>query len=144
MRFNADRIRIQIEAPFHHDPAPDSPIGPTDRLWEHEVIELFLVHEGTRYTELEFGPHGHWLALRLDGVRQIVDRDLPLKWRSQIDGDRWRGEGELMLSEPVVRWNAFAIHGVGAARRYLAAHPVGGDAPDFHRIEQFPLLQRNP
>jgi hypothetical protein len=35
------------------------------------------------------------------------------------------------------RVNAYAIHGQGANRRYLAAYSVGGTAPDFHRLDRF-------
>ncbi len=35
------------------------------------------------------------------------------------------------------RVNAYAIHGVGAARRYLAWAPSEGEGPDFHRLEAF-------
>lgn len=38
------------------------------------------------------------------------------------------------------RLNAYAIHGVGAARRYLAFRALGGERPDFHRLEHFARL----
>ena len=32
-------------------------------LWDYEVVELFLLNSDTEeYLELEFGPHGHYLA----------------------------------------------------------------------------------
>ncbi len=37
--------------------------------------------------------------------------------------------------------NAYAMHGVAGHRRYLAAHPVRGPAPDFHRLECFAPLE---
>ena len=36
--------------------------------------------------------------------------------------------------------NAYAIHGLGPARRFLAASPVPGDEPDFHQLASFPAL----
>jgi hypothetical protein len=42
-----------------------------------------------------------------------------------------------LLPPPPHRINAYAIHGQGTARRYLALHPVLGDEPDFHRLECF-------
>jgi hypothetical protein len=42
------------------------------------------------------------------------------------------------------RFNAYAIHGVGAARRYLAHFPVPGPRPDFHRLECFGALEATP
>jgi hypothetical protein len=38
---------------------------------------------------------------------------------------------------PPHRLNAFAMHGLGLRRRYLAMEPVPGEAPDFHRLEHF-------
>lgn len=131
--------RIEVEADFFGDPAPPSPPGPTDRLWEHEVVELFLVGDGERYTEIELGPHGHHLVLQLDGVRRVVRARIPIAYEVTRTGDRWRGVARVdaaLLPAPR-RWNAFAIHGVDAARRYCAAVPVPGPAPDFHRLDAF-------
>jgi len=37
--------------------------------------------------------------------------------------------------------NAFAIHGIGDERRFLAWVPVPGSAPDFHRLHHFPHVE---
>jgi hypothetical protein len=42
------------------------------------------------------------------------------------------------------RVNAYAIHGRGPSRRYLAAFPVPGDQPDFHRLDRFGALALRP
>lgn len=137
-------LEITVDAPFHGDPAPDAPPGPTDRLWEHEVVELFLVGPDgpdRPYTELELGPHGHHLVLRLEGIRRPVATLRPLVFKAEIRGERWRGLAAIARSElpdPVVAYNAYAIHGVGPRRRYLAHAPVPGDAPDYHRLQHFP------
>lgn len=134
------RWRITVDAPFHGDPAPPGPPGPTDRLWEHEVVELFLVGERDRYTEIELGPFGHHLVLQLRGVRRPVASRLPISYEAARLGDRWRGEAWIdpdLLPSPLRAWNAYAIHGLGPARRYCAAVPVPGDAPDFHRLTLF-------
>jgi hypothetical protein len=34
-----DALRVDVDAPFAGDPPPPGPPGPTDRLWEHEVVE---------------------------------------------------------------------------------------------------------
>lgn len=133
---------IEVEAPFHGGPPP-APAGSTDRLWEHEVVEVFLVGHGERYTEIELGPHGNFLVLQLAGVRQVAASHLPLDYVARIEGGRWRGCAALSRSlapESVLLANAYAIHGHGASRRYLAAHPVPGSLPDFHRIHLFPAL----
>lgn len=131
--------RLDVEARYFGDPPPPAPPGPTDRLWEYEVVELFVVGEDDRYTEIELGPHGHHLVLQLEGVRRPVRTHLPLAYRAVIDGDRWRGtaviDGALMPAPR--RWNAFAVNGLEANRRHLAAVPVPGPAPDFHRLDAF-------
>ena len=143
-------LRIEVDAPFHRDPPPPGEPGPCEGLWEYEVAELFIVGrdlgpESTEpeYTELELSPHGHYLLLRLRGLRQAFERRLELPYRAQIVGDRWRGEALLpshWLPPAPHRVNAFAIHGSGHRRRYLARTPVPGPAPDFHRLADFKPL----
>jgi hypothetical protein len=135
-------IQCSIEARFHGDPPPDSPLGSCWELWEHEVVELFLVGEGdpVPYTEIEVGPHGHYLVLKLLGERNVMERELPLAVTWERSLDRWSAtllipfdylpQGELLV-------NAYAIHGEGEARRYLVCTPLGGTQPDFHRIGYF-------
>ncbi len=138
-------LLVEVEAPFHQDPPPPGAPGSTDELWNFEVVEVFVAgadHEdgSVSYTEIELSPHGHFLVLELRGVRNIVRRGLPLDYQVVRDGDRWRGKARLareLLPLPPYRVNAFAIHGRGRSRRYLAAYPVPGEAPDFHRLEFF-------
>jgi hypothetical protein len=138
-----DGLVIEVTAPFHGDPPPPTAAGSTDRLWEYEVVELFLLGAADRYTEIELGPHGHFLVLALAGRRNPVASGLPLDWSASIDGSTWSGRARIawaQLPVPTERLNAFAIHGTGEARRYLAWSPVPGDRPDFHRIHLFPRL----
>ena len=138
-----DSLRVVVNAPFHGDPAPAGPPGPTPGLWNHEVVELFVVGAalaGPPYTELELSPHGHHLLLRLSGVRKVIEQGLPLAYRASITSRRWQGDALVprrLLPPPPHRLNAFAIHGAGPERRYLAMTPVPGAAPDFHRLEYF-------
>lgn len=140
-RLHDGRLHLRIDAPFHDDPPPPHAPGPTPKLWEHEVVELFVLGPGERYTEIEVGPHGHHLVLRLEGVRRAVASGLPLEVRGLArDGGRWQAEAVLdaaLLPPRPWRLNAYRIHGVGAARRYLAFQPAPGPAPDFHRLEAF-------
>lgn len=145
-------VDLALVAPYCGDPPPPGPPGPTDRLWEHEVVELFLVGAPAAgapipYTELELSPHGHYLVLRFEGVRRVVDAPAPLEVAARIEGDRWRGTArlppELLPPEPW-RVNAYAIHGRGEDRSYLAMSPVPGPGPDFHRVELFPRLALDP
>lgn len=138
---------IEIHAPFHRDPAPSMPPGSTDSLWEYEVAELFLVGRNNRYIEMEFGPYGHYLVLLFSGIRQRSHNPLPISYKSVITEDRWQGTAHIpfhFLPEPIVSANAFSIHGTKEKRRYLAAHPTGGNQPDFHRIETFPAITQPP
>lgn len=136
--------RLRVSAPYHGDPAPDAPPGRLDGLWDHEVVELFLLGTEQRYLEIELGPHGHWLGLRLAGRRRVVDDAVPIQWNARIEGARWTGEARFAqsaLPPGSFAANAYAIHGVGASRRHLAWRPVHGDEPDFHRLEAFGALE---
>jgi hypothetical protein len=138
-------VTLEVDAPFHGDPPPGGPPGRCPRLFEHEVVELFLVGGGDAYLEVELGPHGHYLALGLRGVRNVVRPDVPVRFCAALAGARWRGSASFARTElpaGLARWNAFAMHGTGARRRYLAAHPLPGPQPDFHRIAAFPRLDR--
>lgn len=137
-------LRVCVDAPFHGDAAPAAPPGRVMRLWEHEVVEVFLVGRGADYIEIELGPWGHFLVLRLDGPRRVVRDDIEAVWTVERRDGRWRGEARIdagHLPAGLTRWNAFAIHGSVEARRYLAAHPLPGPAPDFHRIDAFPRFE---
>ena len=139
-----ETFQIDVRAAFHGDPAPEGPPGPTPRLWCHEVVELFLVGDDARYTEIELGPHGHHLVLQLAGVRHIVAEGLPIDYRARIDGDRWTATARVprsLLPHPVRAINAYAIWGT-TTRRYLAWSPVPGPMPDFHRLHLCPPLPR--
>jgi hypothetical protein len=137
-----DSLRLTVKAPFYQDPKPPQSIGSTPGLWEHEVVEWFLVGDGepVPYLEVEMGPHGHYLVLQLLGVRNIVHTALATDYQSRVTGDRWFAEMVLpnaLLPPSPHRQNAFSIHGVGEARRYSAAFAVPGHAPDFHRLDCF-------
>ena len=148
---NRDRTVVAIDAPYRADPPPPGAPGPTEGLWEYEVVELFLAaDDGTRgadhrYTEIEVSPHGHYLILTFGGVRQRIGSHEALECSTSIHGGRWRGTLRLdsaWLPTPPLRANAYRLCGRGSARRYLAAYPVPGDAPDFHQIDRFRTLER--
>ncbi len=139
-RRTARKLRIEIDAPLHGDPAPRALPGCTDKLWEHEVVELFLLGDDAAYLEIELGPHGHHLALSLRGRRNVIEHGLPVTYSVTHGSSRWRGTAELdeiWLPPNPRRFNAYAIHGVGRERRHLAKFPVPGAEPDFHRLECF-------
>ena len=136
LRARDGALELVVDAPFHGDPSPTIPAGRTPGLWNFEVVELFLHAPADRYLELEFGPHGHWLALRLQGVRNVVDADVTIAFSVEHHADRWHGRATIpaaLLPTGLARWNAHALHGQGEARRYLSALPARGARPDFHR-----------
>lgn len=138
-------LRIEVDARYHGDPPPGAPPGPTEGLWQFEVVEVFLAgapgDDGSvAYTEIELGPHGHHLVLRLEGVRKIAQSRLAIDFAARIDAGRWHGVASVpwsLLPHGPLTGNAYAIHGVGTARRHLAAFPVPGPAPDFHQPARF-------
>lgn len=141
----AEGLRVFVDAPFHGDPPPAGPSGRTDGLWEHEVVELFLLGSQQRYLELEVGPHGHFLALRFAGPRRREGDDPSITCEVALERGRGRWRAVLRVAHAELppgleRVNAYAIHGTGAHRRYLAAAPVPGARPDFHRPECFLAL----
>lgn len=133
-------IAIHIDAPFYNDPPPHAPPGSTWALWEHEVVELFLVASDGSYLELEFGPYGHYLALWLTAPREINTSHIPISYEAKIENTRWHGVAQVprhLVPEPVVRWNAFSISGSGSNRRYLAWSTLPGETPNFHQPQAF-------
>jgi hypothetical protein len=135
------QLEIRVSAPHYaNPPAPNTAIGSTDRLWEHEVVELFVHGENNRYTEIELSPSGHFLVLQLEGVRQIVATMLPIEFTATINGDRWTGTALIdkeLLPETPLKVNATAIHGSDPTRTYLSWLPLPGAVPDFHQPECF-------
>lgn len=141
---DADLV-LQVSAPLHGDPPPPGQPGFFDTLYEHEVVELFLVGDGdpVPYLEIELGPHGHFLVLHLDGVRKVVGVERALEVVVGHDDGHWHAQAKIPLAWlPPGPWqaNAFAIHGVGDERRYCAAHPLPGPLPDFHQPARFPVV----
>ena len=139
------RLQLAVEAPFWSDPPPSGPPESTEGLWNFEVVELFLAadDDATRYLEIELGPWGHYLVLLFAGVRRRIAEGIALDFCVERKENRWCGNATLDADHlPGRPWraNAFAVHGQGEQRRYLAAHPLPGLSPDFHQPAMFPRL----
>lgn len=136
-----EALTLHVFAPFHDDPAPPGPPGPTPGLWEFEVVEWFVAGADDRYLEVELGPHGHHLVLTLHGVRKVVASALPMATTTRRCGRSWwSGTARLpreWLPPGPHRANAYRIHGQGPARVYHAAVPLPGPHPDFHQPGRF-------
>jgi hypothetical protein len=140
-------LTVLVDSPFFGDAPPAGPAGSTDGLWEHEVVELFLVGADSRYLEIELAPHGHYLLLELSGARNVVRKGMEIRYEVERLADRWRAVAIVPISylpPRIARANAYAIHGSGERRRYLAASAVPGTAPDFHRLQAFPRVEWPP
>ena len=141
---SSTQLSVLVRAPYHGDPPPPTSPGPTDFLWDHEVVELFILGSRERYTEIELSPHGHYLVLQLAGRRNAVRRCLPIEYQARIQGVRWEGRASIpltLLPERPTHINATAIHGQGSQRRYLSWTALPGPHPDFHRLEAFAPLE---
>lgn len=158
-----DTVRFELSAPWWRNPSPHHTVGSCDRLWEHEVVEIFFVGEAGHYLELEVGPYGHHLALQLSAPRVVTARDLPLislqceRVEAEDSRDKpldgiasWNARGvfdRALLPSPLESkdgrrgWNInmFWCFSYGASRHHWCATPLPGERPDFHQPEHFSL-----
>ncbi|MEC7988037.1 MAG: hypothetical protein VX278_22910 [Myxococcota bacterium] len=137
---NGDLL-CSIHAPFYNDPAPKKPAGSMWELWNHEVVECFFVGKNGHYLEAEFGPHGHYLILKLDAPRSIIQRELSVRYQATIEKDYWTGTVTIpshYLPDSIERFNLFSIHGTGSQRSYQCYSALPGEKPDFHQPHRFP------
>ena len=143
-RSTSGGLDVSIDAPFHGDPPPPGAAGPTPGLWKFEVVELYVLgDDGHHYLELEFSPHGHWLALELHGRRRIVRSENDpkrVRYAARRSAAHFTGRAEVDAALLPARprfVNAYAIHGTGPARRHLAWQAIPGSEPDFHCLGAF-------
>lgn len=137
-------LKVSIEAPFYNDPMPDADAGSCWELWNYEVVEAFLVGADGHYTEIEWGPGGHYLLLRLDGPRSMVDHGHEIAFSAKVTDDCWQGQSLIpwhLLPQKITHFNLFAIHGQQDgdvdSRRYLCHSPLPAAQPDFHQPHRF-------
>ena len=145
LSWSAEHLHVAIASPKFGANDVDGPPQRHWRLWEHEVVELFIAGPGAapKYIELELAPTGHWLALRLHGTRNIIDDDVPVSASAVDHGTHWEGQltiGRDQLPAGPLRVLATAAHGPPECRRHLAHVPLPGPEPDFHQLDRFTAL----
>jgi len=134
-------LLLVVNAPYHHDPLPDVAPGYCDKLWEYEVVELFIAaaDNPASYVEVELGPGGHFWAASFQGIRRQV-ANIPIEYEVWREEEKWQGRAIVAwehLPEGRFIANAFSMHGCGEERSYLAAYPLQGKRPDFHQPGTF-------
>lgn len=156
------RLTLSWDIRAHVPPRiPEGPAGFTERLWEWDVVELFLMAdadaeaESPRYVELEFGAGGHWIALAFAGRRELARelRDIGPLVISDVQPGAWRGQAEVSLpalEQHVGPWPwrglvAAVVPGptVGSGTRerlHLCWPSVPGLRPDFHQPSSWARL----
>jgi hypothetical protein len=143
LSINSEVLTVEVEGPFYKDPPPPIGPGPTPGLWDYEVTELFLLGENGSYVEIEIGPAGHYLILFLSQYRKTDTTIEALSAETKISKKCFKASLRLPMNRmPARPWraNAYAIHGLGKSRRYLACHRVdrsGLKSPDFHQLSFF-------
>ncbi|KAL3083770.1 hypothetical protein niasHT_036763 [Heterodera trifolii] len=142
-------IRVEIEAPLVDDPEPPSEFaGICTDLYNYECVELFFANDKGFYTEVEVGPHGHWLVLLHKGYRQCFNSgdNLQLEVKNEWKGTEWHCQLEIPLAYlpgNVTKFNAYALHGSDEQRHFEALHAVTDGTltePDFHNLMFFGKL----
>lgn len=142
-------LTIEVSSPFYNNPhlpdMTDRP-GTMDKLYNYEVVEVFLLGENDHYLEVELGPKGQYLVLELKGYRNVTRYPIALPhYQSKVSGRRWTGTALIpkdILPAKISRINCYAIYGTEPKRTYLALSPAPSNnpnytAPDFHRLELF-------
>lgn len=126
--------------------------GRRDRLWERDVVEVFLQPAGSAarsYKEFEVSPNGLWIDLDIAAGEK---RDLKsgLKRRARIEEKKkiWKAELALPMKcltgrfDPAAEWrvNFYRVEGTREPRFYSAWRATRTPEPNFHVPEAFGRL----
>jgi len=144
---NLGGLIISVDAPYYNDPQvpKEIPVGSLNRLWDYEVVEVFLLSESeNKYLEVELSPTGHYLLLELDGQQNILQNELPLaNFTPTISDNRWKGTAFIPAEYTPAnlnKFNAYAIHRSNPNRVYMSLFPTPEEEhehPNFHRLQYF-------
>jgi uncharacterized protein (DUF362 family) len=124
------------------------------RLYDEDCVEMFLAPQGRyakKYDEIELGPRGHFLDLRIDRLSRAGD----VAWSSGVEtkthvdeaAHRARIEARIPASDVVaalkpgteIPLGLFRMEGT-SPRLYLAWSPARTAKPDFHVFDAFGKL----
>lgn len=138
-------LRVRVVSPMLHEQSiPDAPMGTrVDGLWNHDVVEIFLVGPGHRYLEIELGAGGHFLVLGFESIRrrsQAYEDFAPVVRYEKTHEKEWTSDVLIpweMIPDNVRAVNMFAI----LSGQFLAFSPVPGEKPDYHQPDYFPSAQ---
>ncbi len=120
--------------------------GRVEGLWAGDVAECFLGEPGGGgYREFHLAPGGAWWSGRFGAPREAR------AWGAAEGGEvagavqwterHWMGRQSIALEAPEgVRVNFAAIALGPEGRRFFSLAPLGGERPDFHRPQEWPLL----
>jgi alpha-galactosidase len=136
--------------------ADADPSGRRDRLWDRDVVEVFLQPDPTypgHYFEFEVSPNGFWIDLNIEhGERS--DPQSGMKCRAHIDENAkiWTAElaiplrGLVLHFEPSSIWrvNFFRVEGPCEPRFYSSWRPTNTPQPNFHVPTAFGKLKFLP
>jgi mono/diheme cytochrome c family protein len=116
--------------------------GPRDKLWDRDVVEMFLGDDWTNirhYREFEIAPTGDWIDLAIDLDRESYDQSWRSGWTTAARIDEtahvWYAAARIPLSavssspvKPGTKWraNLYRIEGQGpdARRHFLCWQPT--------------------
>lgn len=116
--------------------------GPRDKLWDRDVVEMFLGDDWTHirhYREFEIAPTGDWIDLAINLDKESYDQSWRSGWQTtaRIDKDKkvWYAAAKIPLHaisehpvKPGTKWraNLYRIEGLGAdpQRHFLCWQPT--------------------
>src|SRR5262249_35216834 len=124
--------------------AEADPPGRRDRLWDRDVVEVFLQPDPPypgHYFEFEVSPNGCWIDLDIEHGERTDPRS-GMRCRAHIDENSriWTAELAIPLcsltlhfdASSIWRVNFFRAEGPSEPRFYSSWRPTGTPQPNFH------------
>jgi hypothetical protein len=137
----ADGLRLCAGLPHQRVPVVPAAAPGTrvEQLWHSDVVECFLAGAGGDYLEVELGAAGHYLVLRFDAPRRLLDDCRSFRPALEFDAGASAWRSRLCVPWELVPDELCAVNAfVAVGDHFLAYHPVPGDVPDFHQPDRYP------